>query len=337
MSHVVTALEILAAFWIAGKGLQMAGTIAELAANIRTLSFFNLIGGAAGGGLGTMGETVGTTAGESFLGVLKQGLPGILGAALIAAGFDWAANQRKNHKEEVRGTEEYLEKQTGSANNLLLDYILAQKELEGVDIVNAAPELAEKLTQRVTDAYNALLESENGEEALKAYSDWRQEKSYGNKDWIIPDYMEEEETVNLDERSAEAIAEAIQDWWDAQRNAENGLEDQDEAWRALEWMQEVLGDRFGDVYEDIIQHLDQLDRDQQLGLEDLPANWWLHGNDTGEGITNENLTAFNALPANMEKSVAKAVGGIRVYLDGQAVGRLVTPYVSQQIASEIGG
>ena len=102
-------------------------------------------------------------------------------------------------------------------------------------------------------------------------------------------------------------------------------------------MQEVLGDRFGDVYEDIIQHLDQLDRDQQLGLEDLPANWWLHGNDTGEGITNENLTAFNALPANMEKSVAKAVGGIRVYLDGQAVGRLVTPYVSQQIASEIGG
>lgn len=337
MSHVVTALEILAAFWITGKGLQMAGTIAELAANIRTLSFFKLIGGAAGGGLGTMGETIGTSAGSSFLQAVREGLPGVIGASLIAAGFAWASDRRNNKREEVRGTEEYLEKQTGSANNLLLDYILAQKELEGVDIVNATPELAEKLTQRVADAYNALLAHENGEEALKAYSDWRQEKSYGNMDWIIPDYMEEEETVNLDERSAEAIAEAIQDWWDAQRNVENGLEDYDEAWRALDWMQEILGDKFGDVYEGIMKHLDTMDRDEQLGLEDLPANWWLHGNDTGEGITNENLSAFNALPANMEKSVAKAVGGIRVYLDGQAVGRLVTPYVSQQIASEIGG
>lgn len=337
MSNVVTALNILAGFWIAGKGLKMAGTIAELAANIRTLSFFKLIGGAASGGLGTMGETVGTTAGSSFLSVLREGLPGVLGAALIAAGFSWAADQRKNHREEVRGTEEYMEAQAGDNSNLLLDYILAQRELGGIDIVNEAADKVEAMTNRVNEAYAALMASENGEEALKAYSDWRQEHSYGNMDWVLPDYIEEEETVSLDERSAEEIAAAIQDWWDAQRNAENGLEDQDEAWRALDWMQEVLGDQFGDVYDSIIQHLDQLDRDQQLGLEDLPANWWLHGNDTGEGITNENLSAFNALPANMEKSVAKAVGGIRVYLDGQAVGRLVTPYVSQQIASEIGG
>ena len=337
MHNTVTALEILAGFWIAGKGLQLASTVAELAANIRTLSFFKLIGGAAGGGLGTMGETVGTTAGNSFLSVLRQGLPGVMGAALIAAGFSWAADQRKNHREEVRGTEEYLEKQTGSANNLLLDYILAQKELEGVDIVNATPELAEKLTQRVADAYNALLAHENGEEALKAYSDWRQEKSYGNMDWIVPDYMEEEETVNLDERSAEAIAEAIQDWWDAQRNAENGLEDQDEAWRALDWMQEVLGDRFGDVYDSIIKHLDEMDRDQQLGLEDIPANWWLHGDDKGEGITNENLTAFNKLPGEMKKAVKEGVSGIRVYMDGRVVGGIVADEVSRQIAAQIGG
>ena len=340
MTNVVRALEILAGFWVAGKGLQMASTIAELAANIRTLSFFKLIGGAAGGGLGTMVETVGTTAGESFLGVLKQGLPGILGAALIAAGFDWAANQRKNNKEEVRGTEEYLEKQTGSANNLLLDYILAQKELEGVDIVNAAPELAEKLTQRVADAYNALLASENGEAALKAYSDWRQEKSYGNKDWIIPDYMEEVETVSLDERSADAIEEAIQDWWDAQRNADNGLEDQDEAWRALEWMQEVLGDQFGDVYDSIIQHLDQLNRDQQLGMEDLPANWWQHqGGNSGntDGLTSEDAKSMTGAVQQMPKAVAKALSGLTVKMDGQTVAYIVAPYVSQQIASQIGG
>ena len=203
-------------------------------------------------------------------------------------------------------------------------------------MVTAEAERVEELTKRVSDAYAALMASENGEAALKAYSDWRQERSYGNMDWVLPDYIEEEETVSLDEKSAEEIAEAIQDWWDAQRNAENGLDEYDEAWRALDWMQEVLGDQFGDVYDSIIQHIDELDKDQQLGLEDIPASWWLHGSESGEGITNENLTAFNSLPGKMEKAVAKAVGGIRVYLDGQAVGYLVTPYVSQNIALDIG-
>ena len=336
METVLWGLGALAAFWVTGEGLKLAATVAELAANIKTISLFKMLGGIAGGGMGSMGETIGTTAGSSFLSTIKAGLPAVLAGALIAAGFEWAADRRKNHPEEVRGTEEYLEKQSGDDSNLLLNYILAQRELDSLDVVTADAERVEELTKRVSDAYAALLASENGEAALKAYSDWRQERSYGNMDWVLPDYIEEEETVSLDEKSAEEIAEAIQDWWDAQRNADNDLDDYEEAWRALDWMQEVLGDEFGDIYENIMRHLDEMDREQQLTMEDLPASWWMHGSESGEGITNENLTAFNSLPGKMEKAVAKAVGGIRVYLDGQAVGNLVTPYVSQNIALDIG-
>lgn len=53
MTNVVSALEILVGFWTAGKTLQMISTIAELAANVRTLSLFKLIGGASG--LGSLG------------------------------------------------------------------------------------------------------------------------------------------------------------------------------------------------------------------------------------------------------------------------------------------
>ena len=93
--------------------------------------------------------------------------------------------------------------------------------------------------------------------------------------------------------------------------------------------------RRGEAQVSVMQHLDELE-ERQMQLEDIPSEWWLHGSDSGEGITNENLTAFNSLPGKMEKAVAKAVGGIRVYLDGQAVGYLVTPYVSQNIALDIG-
>ena len=334
MNNVVKALEILAGFWVAGKGLKMAATIAQVAANLKTIALTKIIGG-------SVGETIGTSAGTSFLSTLKEGLPAVFGAALIAAGFSWAANQRNNNKKDVRGTEENLEERSGNANDLLLKYIMAQQDMSDIDIMNAAPELVEKLTQQVTDTYNALMASENGEEALKAYSDWRQERAYGNMDWVLPDYMsEEEETVNLDEKSAEIIGEAIQDWWDAQRNAQNGVEDYNEAWKALDWMQEVLGDDFGAVYDNIIRKLDELDSEQQLELDEIPASWWQHqGGNAGnqDGMTSEDAKSMTGAVQQMPKAVAKALSGMTVRLDGQTVGYIVAPYVSQQIAAQIGG
>ena len=339
MSHVVTALEILAAFWIAGKGLQMAGTIAELAANIRTLSFFKLIGGSAGG-LGNLGATVGTTAGESFLSTLKAGLPGIIGAALIYAGFEWAKSQRTNNPEEVRGTEEHLEAQTGDANQLLADYVEAQKKMAETDIVNATAEEVEALQSRIERTRAALLENENGQKALDAYSDWRQENSMGNMDWELPENMKPVAVVPADEwekkpETQRVITDeqmaAVEAFWDILR--EKGADFTDEEWDAYEKAFQGQEELF-DKIDDMMNHLIQTE-DNWRGIEDLPADWWLHGANQGEGITNENLSAFNSLPGKMEKAVARAVGGIRVTIDGRTAGQILAPYVSESIASNI--
>ena len=158
-------------------------------------------------------------------------------------------------------------------------------------------------------------------------------------------YPEEEEDVDLTPTYDAADREqAVQDWWDAWRNAANGDDTWDEENSAFAWMQEVFGDDFGNVWDSIIAKLDEMG-DKQLKLEDIPQSWWLNGDqwsNTGnqqEGITSGDLANFNSLPAQIQKATKEGasagVSGIRVYMDGATVGRLVAPYVSQIIARDI--
>ena len=80
-------------------------------------------------------------------------------------------------------------------------------------------------------------------------------------------------------------------------------------------------------------------------LRYLNADQWTGGGNanTGagqDGITHTDLANFNNLPALIQRAAqagtANGVSGIRVYMDGVAVGRLVAPTVSQMIAQEIG-
>ena len=52
-------------------------------------------------------------------------------------------------------------------------------------------------------------------------------------------------------------------------------------------------------------------------------------------ITSADLSAFNKVPGEMSSAVANAVSGIKVYMDGEEVGNLVAPYVSQSIANDV--
>lgn len=77
----------------------------------------------------------------------------------------------------------------------------------------------------------------------------------------------------------------------------------------------------------------------------LNADQWLPGGNgsggvTQDGITRTDLQNFNNLPAQLQRAAqegtAKGVSGIRVYMDGVAVGHLVAPTVSQDIARAAG-
>ena len=47
----------------------------------------------------------------------------------------------------------------------------------------------EKTAEWLAKAQETLNNTEGGMEALQAYSDWRQENSYGNMDWELPDNL----------------------------------------------------------------------------------------------------------------------------------------------------
>lgn len=163
-------------------------------------------------------------------------------------------------------------------------------------------------------------------------------------DWfgVYPEVEEYEDlTPTYDAADRE---QAVQDWWDAWRNAANGDDTWDEEGSAFAWMQEVFGDDFGNVWDGIIAKLDEMG-EKQLKMEDIPQSWWLNGDqwsNTGsqqEGITSGDLANFNSLPGQIQKAAkegtAAGVSGIKVTMDGATVGRLVAPYVSQIIARDI--
>ena len=153
------------------------------------------------------------------------------------------------------------------------------------------------------------------------------------------------EDVDLDAYTDADKEQAVQDWWDAWRNAANGDDSWDEEYSALQWLQEVFGDDWGDVYDRIIQKLDEMDN--QMDLEDIPEDWWRttgswnqNGGVTGEnGVTSKDLAGLQSLPGNVEsaseRGVKKGISGLRVEIDGQAAGRILAPYVSREIAKEM--
>lgn len=168
-----------------------------------------------------------------------------------------------------------------------------------------------------------------------------------------PAVPEVEENVDLDEvYSPEQIAEAIQDWWDARRNAETGADSWEEEDRAYSWMEEVLGDNFGAFWDTFVEKTEGLDTS---GMEDIPADWYTNlstdltdavaqmkvnteaSKTASEKIASADFKKFNGLPADLQRAAqagtAAGVSGIKVYMDGATVGRLVAPYVSAIIAN----
>ena len=185
---VVTALE---AIGIAFGGLKLASFAANLAKAINGFKELGLLGAgkaasdtvAAGGA----GKAIGSGLGAA-------GLAGITGAGLIGAGFLWAADRRNNHADQVRGTNEYLVAQSSGVEQLLANYILAEKAANSLTYGETAAEI-EAIYARVDETYKALMGANGGAEALSAYSDWRQERSYGNMDWELPESLEKMVTV----------------------------------------------------------------------------------------------------------------------------------------------
>ena len=195
---VVVALE---AIGVAFGGLKLAGLAADLAKVVSGLQGLGLAksagdaaGAAAGAASGGTGAAAGGTGFWASLGA--EGALGIAGMAAIPAAMAWAINQRRNHAEAVRGTEENLAARTTGVDTLLANYITAQRNMDDAitssleSNIDLTTEQIDALQKRVDEANEKLRAAEGGQEALQAYSDWRQENALGNEDWIMPEWLQ---------------------------------------------------------------------------------------------------------------------------------------------------
>ena len=157
-----------------------------------------------------------------------------------------------------------------------------------------------------------------------------------------------DETVDLNSaegRKAQAVESGLvtafqydylQDLWDAYRTLRNGgnVPGWDELFKNTEKM-------FGndELFKDFMTMFQEfIDTEEGKNAEDLPLNWFTpqdtwNNNDSG-GLSTSDINKFGAIPGQMLTAVRSGVSGIKVTMDGQTVGTLVAPYVSEIIARD---
>lgn len=375
---VIKGFEALAAFWLAGRGLQMGMKIAELVKNIAVIKAFNMGGGGGGvtggGGGNGGGATDGGTAGGGgggWFGKLLSSTTAKIAGGTVAFGLTLFGDLLR---ESVEGRGEVVEDQNGQLRDAETGKALStgaqvyelsedaqekarenerRRAQQKMDLLDQFVEYVEG--EKSSEKLEALLEQDGGEALLDRYNRYRAENGLGSQGWDqIPEefrQMLEEERLQAEHESIDTVDEslyakfgreeiegAIQDWWDAWKEndlnpTEEGAAEEDREWNL---MQEMLGDSFGDLWDRIVQGLDETE--DQHALEDIPAGWYkdiLDSLDFGEqngGVTSEDISGLRGLPALIEAAAqngtASGVSGIQVTLDGYRVGQLVAPYVS---------
>ena len=184
---VVAALTAIAG----GFGLLKLGSFAlNLAKTVSGFKELGLLKGAKDAASAAAGSA-GTGVATSGSGISAGSIAGIGGALVIAQGFNWAANRRNNSPELVRGTNENLAANATGVSDLLVNYLRAEQAANAIEQnFSATAEEFEAVYANVEKTHQALLEAAGGQEALNAYSDWRQENSYGSDYWEIPESLE---------------------------------------------------------------------------------------------------------------------------------------------------
>ena len=289
MRNVVTALEVLATFWLVGKGASMAAKIASVVKDIAVIKGFS---GGAGVAAGAAGAAGGAGAAETAAG---GGLLAWLGNKLIELNPNLAS-----------GTSQVVGAAASNMAPMIWDWWsnstnAGRAARDGGDVLKGVEKDLLEIVDTVKENEQTVEQDWRSNVLMKPFFEYG-ENSIRYWDQIFKTLQEAEEY-------AEQVEAELQE-----KEQTDYHNEPDENW--------VYGDEWS--MEEILQDIERRNNNK-------------NGADSGEGITNENLSAFNALPTNMTKAVAKGVSGIKVYLDGQTVGRLVAPYVSQEIASQIGG
>ena len=321
IQQVIHGFELLAGFWVAGKGLALVSTIAQLAANFKIIGGAGALTGLLGGGGGAVATGGGLGSVLAGAGYLAVGL--VMVAPMVQKLFDpktWEKSEYDQKLDEVgekiggQAVDE-MNKEAGITNQGLLRTLWNRATYTGGDTSGlAVPEGTTKKDEEIYEGPEGVTIPRAGARKLDA---------------------------TVEQMSA---AEAFWDAWKLYASGNGSDEGFDRAWTNFEnsfGENEAVFNRLNDMMDRLMQQLDSngehLTDDR---WRDLPAEWWLNaGANQQNGVTSEDLAGFRNLPAQMQRAAqagtAAGVSGIRVNLDGRAVGELVAPYVSRAIARDL--
>ena len=311
------AFEAIFGVWLIAKLAAVAGQLAGILASIEEIKGFK--------GLQLGGEAVATAAGGAASGGGGGGFLGWLLASPLA--------------KTLGGAGAFL-------GTLFGDLFRPADEHRGeaseIDVNMTGPvEIADFSGETAEEAHRRAVAEGRGTDWNGTGESVYVERKHGTD---VHEQLDREQEIIKN-----AQIEALEDLFDAWRNAETGADTYEEYDRAWDYASGVLGDHFGEAIEHMIEEMDKNPNWMKEG--DIPLSWWngamnpanWNGGSNGamnqNGITSSDLQSFQKLPAGMQRAVeagARAgVSGINVNLDGAAVGRLVAPYVSEYIASEM--
>ena len=277
MRNVVKALELLAAFWLTGKGFAMGTKILEIVKNINLIKAFGAGSGAASGlgsglGSGITGAGVGMGAGAA---AVTKALPQIqLGAGNAAPVLDWATHNTALGRQ---------------ATNFIMGALGLAKPFADEDVLAGIKQNAKTFG-----------------------SDWESNiLTQAGKNSILYWDMINKWQVQAEEYAQQQAELEQQRLEELQRKTEPT-----ENWE--------FGEDWG--IDEILQWVDRQNNQRKDG-----------GNSGNQdGMTSADAKSMTDAVNKMPSAVQRGVSGIRVYMDGQAVGNLVAPYVSAAIARDIG-
>lgn len=308
MQNVVTALEILAGFWIAGKGLALVAKVAEFAKNITLLKNAGVLssifggGGSAGtalaGGASTGASTAATTAGGGLMTKLAGAIASPAGFLVLSAAGTFAFGQYMTNKT--------YEEQWGEFNR-------NSAEQEGREDVPQILRDFHDAAFGVNDGVNAETgdyedRMELSKDLFMQFGGLLYQLDPNNQFWrngIVQEYLEDGILTNEELKD---LVEHAEDYG-------------------------ILSDDWERLFVDMYNLMS--DKWKNGDAEGIPADWWQTAGADENGVTKQDLAAFNSLPDKMRQEVGKAISNVKVTLDGYTVGQLLAPYISQSIASAI--
>ena len=339
IDKVVHGFETLLALWTAGRFVSALGRIASLAANIKTIMSFNAGSAAAGAasGAGSTIASIGSGIASALAGVtlavsvaaLAVPVVSLLKSLIVDGKWpDWLPNPNKS----------------------LGEMALPDADKETQEAVTKALEQPAPGSVSRRDALQWGVKKLLGggtKEATPAEEDAMEAALAGLPQTYVPTGSGPSSPHVKMDATAEQQA-AAEAFWDLVRNDQYSNEEYDQAWDAMEAAFGGNGsafDRLSTLLDKLIEEHSSAENDTDYNPAnwmDIPASWWQNpaGNTGDNGVTSQDLASFRGLPAGIQNAVqrgaAAGISGIRVSMDGRAVGELVAPYVSAAIARDIG-